>query len=88
MKVLVWWLVEDGGAGLWSDREGEGEKPRSSSGPEQWSLAAFDGIEVGYSGGDQQIWEVRVRERDAGGVTKREREKILIEKNCKQMSSE
>jgi hypothetical protein len=31
---------------------------------------------------------VRVRERDAGGVTKREREKILIEKNCKQMSSE
>jgi hypothetical protein len=25
-EILVWRLVEDGGAALWSDREGEGEK--------------------------------------------------------------
>jgi len=84
-EILVWRLVGDGGAVLWSDREGEHrlhwilvEAGTEVSGGQWWRRSS--GL-----GGDQQRWEVREREvgerrrrGDAGGSGVIEREKILI----------
>jgi hypothetical protein len=53
-EILVWLLVGDGGAALWSDREGEHRLHWILAKVGTKSLAAYDGVEVGDSGGDQQ----------------------------------
>jgi hypothetical protein len=52
-EILVWRLAEDGGATLWSDREGEHRLHWILVKAGMESLAAYDGVEVGDSGGDQ-----------------------------------